>query len=261
MHNSAFAAMGLDAVYLAFDVAPELLLQVVQSMGLMGFTGVNLTVPLKEVAFGGLENLADSARLARAVNTIKYTDDGMCGYNTDGDGFLMACDEEFGTGVGGLKVCILGTGGSARGVATACAAGGAASVAICGRSPKNMQRLVEELESAFPATPITSALRDGWRESVTAADLVVNTTPIGMQAADTSIVDAEAFRHGQFAMDLIYVYEETVFMQAAGYGGAKTANGLGMLLHQGALALSIWLDTDPPVEAMREALRREIYGT
>ena len=114
MHNAALGEMGIDAVYLPFDVAPEWLLEVLAGMQAMGFGGVNLTIPHKEVAFHGLPRLDASAKLVGAVNTVEFSSDGMMGHSTDGYGILKAIDEGFGMGVKGRSVAVVGCGGAGR---------------------------------------------------------------------------------------------------------------------------------------------------
>jgi len=131
MHNASIEALSLNAVYLAFDAPPDKLLGLLPAMRDLGFKGVNLTVPLKEVAFRGLPELADSARRLGAVNTVEFCKDGtLRGHNTDADGFIEAVREDFDTTPAGKRVFVLGTGGAGRAVAIACASYGAAEVAL-----------------------------------------------------------------------------------------------------------------------------------
>jgi len=263
MHNAAFRELGLDAVYLAFDVHPDKLLQVLAAMGDMGFGGVNLTVPLKEVAFAGLGELDASARHVGAVNTVEYLPDGtMRGHNTDGQGFLLALAEAFDAEIAGLDTFILGGGGAGRALAITCAAAGAGRVCVTDIDADRTRRAAEEIESLFPDVPVR-AIGPATADSVQAcreADLVLQCTPVGMKETDESLLPPEAFRSGQLAFDLVYMYPETAFMKAASAGGARTANGLGMLLYQGAWAFTIWTGKGAAVGAMRGALEQEVYG-
>ena len=104
MHNASMASIGFDGIYLALDVHPDRLMEVLPAMEDMGFAGVNLTVPHKEVAFHGLPKLDASAELFGAANTVAFTDDGLIGYNTDGYGFMTALQESFGTQVNGDRI-------------------------------------------------------------------------------------------------------------------------------------------------------------
>lgn len=254
MHNASFAALGLDAIYLAFDVHPDRLLGVLDAMRAMGFGGVNLTIPHKEVAFRGLAQLDPSARLLGAVNTVQFTTLGPVGHNTDGHGFLKAVEEAFGRGPAGDHVYVLGTGGAGRAVALMCAQAGAKSVRVHDVDAARVAKLVDEIRKQFPGVAVEAG------GDPQAADLVVQCTPVGMKKDDVSPLPAATFRKGQRAFDLIYHMPETPFMRAAKAGGAQASNGLGMLLHQGARAFEIWTGTAPRVDAMRQALEQAVYG-
>lgn len=260
MHNASIASLGLDAIYCAYDVAPENLMQVLPAMQQMGFGGVNLTIPLKEVAFNGLKRLDESAKLLGAVNTVQFKDGEMIGHNTDGYGFLKAMDEAFGGGIDGASVFVLGCGGAGRAVALMAAGAGVSSIALADVDQKKLSSVQDELQKLYP----NAALRlvssaDEQVEACRAADIVVQATPVGMKQTDKPLLGADAFREGQRAFDLIYMYPETVFMAQAKQGGARTVNGLGMLLHQGARAFSIWSGQEPDIEAMRNALQSAVY--
>ena len=257
MHNPALQAMGLDAAYLAFDVVPERVLEVLASMEVMGFGGVNLTVPHKEVAFAGFDRLDPSAQVMRAVNTVQFTPDGMVGHNTDGVGFLRAAEEAFGEGLRGADVFVAGAGGAGRAVAIASAQAGAARVVLYNRTAAKAERLAEELEALGADAEVSVTDQGG---DAASSQWVINGTSLGMKADDPPLLPAAAFRPGQRVMDLIYVQPVTPFMAPAMEAGAEAVNGLGMLLHQGVKALEIWLDREIPVDVMRTGLEQAVYG-
>jgi shikimate dehydrogenase len=262
MHNASIEALGLDAIYIALDVAPEKLMEVLPAMQSMGFGGVNLTIPLKEVAYRGLSNLDESARLLGAVNTVQFTERGMVGHNTDGYGFLKAMEEAFGDPVKGAAVFVLGCGGAGRAVALMAAGAGASVITLADVDEKKIASVTDELAKLYPEVSVARAKRpDEQMASCRTADIVVQATPVGMKETDAALLGPEAFRSGQRAFDLIYMYPETVFMKQARLGGARTANGLGMLLHQGARAFAIWSGREPDVAAMRSALQKAVYKT
>jgi len=263
MHNAAFQALGLDAVYLAFDVAPERLPEVLRAMHAMGFGGVNLTVPLKETAFTVLKDLDSSAELAGAVNTVEFLPGGAIrGHSTDGAGFLLALDEAFGTGVAEKRILVIGAGGAGRTVAITCAMERASTVLLADVEEARAVKVAEEIRGlaqgaetrVVPADPV------GLSAAAKESDVIVQATPVGMKQDDPSPLAAEAFRPGQLAFDLVYMYPETAFVKAAHGGGAKATNGLGMLLHQGARAFTIWTGEGAAVAAMRTALEESVYG-
>ena len=261
MHNASMQELNFDGIYLALDVHPDRLMEILPSMALMGFAGVNLTVPHKEIAFHGLEKLDESALLLGAANTVEFTDDGMVGHNTDGYGFLKALDEAFGKTVKGDAVFVLGCGGAGRATALMAATEGAQSIVLADIDADRVRRLKDEIIGLTPNVEVVPALCDCEKaELCRACDLVVQASPVGMKEGDPSLLPPEAFRTGQRAFDLIYMYPETAFLTTAREAGAEIANGLGMLLHQGARAFEIWTGVNPSISAMRKALEESVYG-
>lgn len=262
MHNASFDSLGLDAIYLAFDVHPDNLPEVLPAMRDMGFGGVNLTIPLKETAFNHLEDLDESARLLGAVNTISFTKDGgIKGHNTDGSGFLSAIRETFGVGIDGLSVFVLGTGGAGRAVAITCAMNGSRQITVADTDTGRAERTAAEIRAIAPETEVVRAdcKTSSLQQAALTGDLVVQATPVGMNPDDVPLLDENAFRKGQMLFDLIYLYPRTGTMKSAENAGARVANGLGMLMHQGAHSFRIWTGTEPDTEQMRNALEREVY--
>ncbi len=261
MHNASMNELNFDGVYLALDVHPDRLMEVLPSMALMGFAGVNLTVPHKEIAFRGLEKLDASAKLFGAANTVEFTADGMVGHNTDGYGFLKALEEAFGDSVKDESIFVLGCGGAGRATALKAATEGAKALVLADIDAERVQKLETEIRGLTPDVEIFQALDQAAQvELCRGCDLVVQASPVGMKKGDPSLLPAEAFREGQRAFDLIYMYPETAFLTTAREAGAAIANGLGMLLHQGARAFEIWTGVEPSVPAMRKALEDAVYG-
>jgi len=262
MHNASLRALKRDAIYLAFDVHPERLMTVLPAMHEMGFAGINLTVPLKEVAFRGLTDLAESARLTGSVNTVECrADDTLRGHSTDGDGFLRALVEAFDEPVDGRLVFLLGCGGAGRAVAFAVAPD-CAGLVLADQDPARATGLAADLRGAFPACSVSAVppSPEAWTNSAREAELIVQATPVGMHADDPSPLPASAFHAGQRVFDLIYMTPETAIMRPAARQGARVSNGLGMLLHQGAIAYEIWTGDPPDIAAMRTALQSAVYG-
>jgi shikimate dehydrogenase len=257
MHNAALESLGLNAVYLAYDVVPEELAPVLEGMARMGFGGVNLTVPHKEIAFRWLDNLDDSAKLMGAANTIVFSETGLVGYNTDGWGFTRAVEDQFGFSVKDRDIFIAGTGGAGRAVGLFSAQQGARSLTFFNRTREKAERLAKEVLSINPEVRV-EVVDDPL--CALQSELVVNGSSLGMQKNDPPLLPAEAFHSDQKVMDLIYTEIETPFMRPAIEKGADVANGLGMLLHQGAKSLEIWTGKSAPVEVMRSALEAAVYG-
>lgn len=262
MHNAAFRALGMDALYLAFNIAPADLLVVLDGMRRARMGGVNLTVPLKEVGFHGLERLAESARLVGSVNTVQFTPEGLVGHNTDGDGFIEACREAFGADCfAGCSLFVLGAGGAGRALAMVGARAGAASVVLADLDAVRAEKAAAEVRAASPGVGVRAVpLGEAAFEAARAADLVVQATPQGMKPDEAPALPPEAFRKGQSVFDLVYMFPETSTMRAAASAGARAANGLDMLLYQGVKAFEIWTGVRPPVDVMRAALKKEVYG-
>jgi len=262
MHNASMQELGFDGIYLALDVHPDRLMDVLPSMALMGFAGVNLTVPHKEIAFRGLDKLDDSARLFGAANTVEFTDGGMIGHNTDGYGFLKALEEAFGKSVEGDSIFVLGCGGAGRATALQAAVKGAKALVLADIDAERVEKLEHEIKALAPDIEILPALNKAQQIALCReSDLAVQASPVGMKQDDPSLLPVEAFRAGQRAFDLIYMYPETAFLTTAREAGAEIANGLGMLLHQGARAFEIWTGVNPSVPAMRKALESAVYGS
>ncbi len=261
MHNAAFEALGMDAVYLAFDVAPERLAEALGAMRDMGFGGANLTVPLKEIALPHLARLDESAQLLGAVNTVRFDPDGTTGFNTDGEGFLQAFEEAFDTTVAGKSVFVMGAGGAGRAVALACAGAGVTAITLCDLDEARAGKLATELETKYFIEDVHVAVRGEVIARLRKADVIVHATPLGMNRENLSPVAPSGFSKGQLAFDLVYVSPETRFVRDARAAGLKAVNGLGMLLHQGAKAFEIWTGAKAPVEVMRKALEKEVYET
>jgi shikimate dehydrogenase len=148
---------------------------------------------------------------------------------------------------------VLGTGGAGRAVALTCAKAGAVAIALTDADPARQKSVAAEISRHFPAVKVSIG------GDAKAADLIVQATPLGMKTSDASPMESGQFRAGQCAFDLVYMYPETAFMAAARKGGAQAANGLGMLLHQGAKALALWTGVEPPVDVMRKALEEAVY--
>lgn len=261
MHNASMQDLDFDGIYLALDVHPDQLMDVLPAMEKMGFAGVNLTVPHKEVAFRGLDKLDASAQLFGAANTIQFTADGMVGHNTDGYGFLKALKESFGKGVDGDSVFVLGCGGAGRATALQAAAEGAKSLVLADIDEERVQKLHDEISGLTPSVEVIHALEKPKQiELCSTCDLIIQASPVGMKKDDPSLLPADAFHAGQRVFDLVYMYPETTFLTTARSAGAEIANGLGMLLHQGARSFEIWTGTEPSVPAMRKALEAAVYG-
>jgi len=256
MHNAAFAALGLDWRYLAFEVAPENLRAAIEGARAMGFAGFNLTVPHKLLAVGMVDALDESSKIWGAVNTIRFGTDGAVGFNTDADGLANSLREDLKLNLRGAKILLLGAGGAGRTSALKLAAENVAELFLVNRTPSKAQEIAGEIKSRFPSVNVAV----GYPK--TNVDLILNATSLGLKANDASPLDEEKFslKQTRAVYDMIYRPAETKLLAAAKEAGCQTANGLGMLLHQGAKAFEIWTGQSAPLAVMRRALEQNIYG-
>jgi len=252
MHNSAFAEMGIDAVYVPFHVRPESLGPAVAGLRAMGFMGANITVPHKERVMEFLDEVDDEARKMGAVNTIVNRGGRLTGYNTDGRGFIRSLKEEAGFDPAMKRVFVCGAGGAGRGIGFALAFAGVKRLYFFDVDEPKRDKLVMDINSAAGREVARPSIMDP--DFIRAGDLAVNASPLGMHEGDPLPMPAASFRPGQVVYDVVYNPAETVLLKAARSAGAKAVNGLGMLLYQGVLAYEIWTGRTPPAEIMRRAL-------
>ena len=248
LHNAAFEAAGVPWVYVAFDVAHGDASHALDAMRALGIGGMSVTMPHKEMVAANVDELDPAAAALRSVNTVVRTPQGaLKGYSTDGAGFVASLAEA-GVEVVGRSVVVLGAGAAARAVIDALARAGATTVTVVNRS-------VDRAREA--AALAGSGGRVGVVDDVTAADVVVNATSVGM-ASDDLPLDAAMLRFGQVVADLVYHPLETALLAAARAGGAIAVDGLGMLVHQAALQQELWLGVKPDTAVMRAAALREL---
>jgi shikimate dehydrogenase len=262
MHNAAFAALKLDWVYLPFHVEPDQLKSALRGISALHLVGVNLTVPHKVAALDLVDEVDSEARLLGAINTIVVRDGRLVGYNTDGYGFAKAIEEEFGFTLEGKRVLVLGAGGAGRAIAVKCVLDNAQRVLVANRTPGKVEAIVKSLPAnqaqVLSAIPLTT---ESLRNIIGDVDLVVNATSVGLQPGDSLELEPSLFSPHLCVYDTIYRPSQTEFLKEAYAGGAKCANGLSMLLHQGARAFEIWTgEAMAPLAKMREALRTAVYG-
>jgi shikimate dehydrogenase len=260
MHNAAFAALGLDWAYVPWPVGPERLGEALKGLrALTNFAGANVTVPHKEAILPYLDGLTAEARAVGAVNTIVREADRLTGHTTDGAGLLADLAEALGFPPRGARIVIVGAGGAARAAAFALAAAGARRVTILNRSAERARALAADVGRATPAVetvayPLHQYPAD---QILGSADLVINATSVGLHAGDHSPLDLGPCRPPTVAHDLVYNPPETGFLREARARGLRAVNGLGMLVHQGAAAFSLWTGRPAPTDVMRRALDAE----
>ena len=255
MHNPALQAAGIDTEYIRVLVENGDVKAALIRFRDAGFIGINCTVPHKFDALESVDHLDPQAARLGAVNTVVFRPDGTAaGFNTDGPGFVRAIAESFGRKLGDLRVLILGAGGGAgRAVAVQCATEGVPGLALANRTTAKAEAVASEISEYYPAGRISvSTLQD---ISLTGIDLIINATSNGMKPSDPELLSASAFLPTHLVSDMIYSPPETKLLTSARAAGAKSANGLPMLIHQGAIAFEHWFPGAPdPTDAMRQGI-------
>lgn len=255
IHNTLFAEQGLNAVYLAFRVESQQLGLAVEAMRSMGMRGANITIPHKEEVLQYLDEIPEDVdRCIGAINTIVNKDGRLYGYNTDGAGFLQSLRLDLGLDPTSRSVLMVGAGGSARGVAAALAAAGAARIVILNRTVDRARGLTEYLSGYFPETDI-EAVASAEEARGDKFDLVVNTTSLGMKPSDPRPIDLASLKGSPKIYDLVYAPPATPLLRQAAELGLTHCNGIGMLASQAALAFGLWTARQEGVRArMMEVL-------
>jgi shikimate dehydrogenase len=261
MHNAAIAHLGVDYVYLPFPVKTADLGVAIGGFNAIGLQGFSVTIPHKQAILSVLSEVSAVAKVVGAVNTVWRTDSGWSGTNTDVEGFIAPL-QAYNRNWSQTTPLILGHGGAARAVVVGLTQLGCTEIHIVGRDVQKLSQFQQSWINAPLPITINVHRWEQLPELISQADLVVNTTPVGMYPnVDQSPIDAAAMqklKEGAIAYDLIYTPNPTQFLQQAQQQGAITIDGLEMLVQQGAAALKIWLEQTPPVDIMRQSLRQHL---
>lgn len=256
MHNAAFAKAGLDYVYVPFHVRPNDLAAAIAGFKAINIVGINVTLPHKQAVISHLTSISREAELIGAVNTLTFTDEGIHGDNTDAPGVLRALEENENMSVPvGENVVVLGAGGAARAVVVALALAGVASMTIANRTVERAVALAEEMGQKTGISMQGLGLADAQlpvavRESM----LLINTATVSMDATHPLLISADWLQPNTIVYDIVYTPPVTPLMRAAAARGCEILGGIGMLVHQGAIAFEKWTGIAPCTETMREAL-------
>ena len=255
IHNAAFAALGLDCIYLPFAVRPENLGQAIAGLSSLGIIGINVTIPHKETVIAYLDEISEEARRIGAVNTVVIKQERLVGHNTDGKGFVQALKEEGKVNIQGKKIVILGAGGAGRTVAVQSGLEEAGKLIIFDKEEERARRLAADIKRDIPQLCVETVSRDEIKPNLNKADILVNATPVGMKVDDELIIDPQWLLPRTLVFDLIYNPQETKLMQAARERGCSVVGGLGMLIHQGALSFKLWTGKKAPLDVMRKVAK------
>jgi len=264
MQNAALRAYEINMQYARFHIRPNELPLALRLLREFDFVGINLTVPHKIAGLTQIDVADESARRCGSINTIRLHDKKLFGSNTDAEGFSRAVRSEFSIDLRDLRVMILGAGGgTGHAIAWQCALENCERLVLVNRTPAKAIAIVQRLRPFFAAPrvlgPVARIEAVPWEESALRAqladvDLIVNATPLGMNSSDSAPIPARLLAPHHIVFDCVYRTSKTALLRAADEAGARGANGLSMLLHQGALSFSVWFDREAPIEAMRSAI-------
>lgn len=261
MHNAAYRELGLDYEYLPFEVPPEDLPEAIGGMRALHIAGFNVTVPHKERIVPLLDEVTKLAKVIGAVNTVENQDGHLVGYNTDAPGFIESLREDAKFEPKKKKAVVLGAGGASRAVSTILAEVGIKSLIITDILDDKSKELADYIDSYFEIECRSAEMYSpDLQKAIAGADLLVNTTPLGMfpKADDCPLPENVLLKKQTLVYDLVYNPTETKLLTIAKAAGCKTCSGLGMLIRQGALAFSIFTGEEPPIETMWDAARKAL---
>ena len=257
MKEAAFAAKGLNYRYLTIEIREDGLKAAMQAVRALNMRGINLTVPHKVSVLEYLDDLSPAAQIIGAVNTVVNKDGRLWGDNTDGKGFILALKEK-GAEVAGKTMTVLGAGGAARAIAVECALAGTRRVVIVNKNRQRGEILAELIGQK------TNAASEfiHWEPKIAIpeyTDILVNATTVGHypNVNEKPDIDYDSISDKVVVADVIFNDPHSHFLKTAERRGCRTINGLGMLVHQGALNFHLWTGVEPPRELMMDTLRRE----
>lgn len=258
MHNAAFAELGIDALYVPLPVPPERLPAAVQAARLLDVRGLNVTLPHKEAIMDELDAVEAQARAIGAVNTVLRDGEKLVGTNTDAEGLARSL-READVNLQGARVVVLGAGGAARAAVVGLAAAGASRVTVAARRRERADGLCDAVKQAVECELTACDMGVGLPGAFGECDLLIQGTSATLGAGEgpeqfAAALPMEELPESAVVCDLVYKPLQTTVMRRATERGLKTVDGLGMLLHQGALAFERWTGEAAPVGVMRRAL-------
>ncbi len=259
MHNAAFAELGLDYVYVPFHIRPDELHAAIEGFKAINVVGINITIPHKQAIIPFVDEISREAELIGAVNTLIFNKGKIAGDNTDAPGFLQAMQE---TGLDipkGESAVVIGAGGSARAIVVALALAGLQSITIANRTVSKAIALASDLSERTGVRMEGMGLDNPHLpHAVATSALVVNTASASMDTSHPPLIQTEWLNPQSIVYDIIYTPPKTRLMKAAAERGCHVIGGLGMLVHQGAIAFEKWTKIVPPIKIMRQALQNAL---
>lgn len=256
MHNEAFKTLGLDYVYVPFNVSPDNLKSAIGGANSLNIQGLNVTIPHKINVINYLKELDPIAELIGAVNTIDFKN--LKGYNTDGIGCIRAIEEVI--KIKDKNIVVAGAGGAARAIVFYLAKYGAEEVNILNRNLKKAENLTNDLLASNLISNVNSSDISEISKFISDADILIDTTPIGMHpnVSDEPIVKAADIHEELVVNDIVYNPNETVLLKEAIKANAKVVYGIKMLLYQGAESFKIWTGREAPIDVMEAKLKETL---
>lgn len=256
MHNEAFKTLGLDYVYVPFNVSPDNLKSAIEGANSLNIQGLNVTIPHKINVIKYLKELDPIAELIGAVNTIDFKN--LKGYNTDGIGCIKAIEEV--TEIKDKNIVVAGAGGAARAIVFYLAKYGAEEVDILNRNLKKAENLANDLLASKLISNVNSSDISEISKFISDADILIDTTPIGLHpnVSDEPIVKAEDIHEELVVNDIVYNPNETALLKEAIKANAKVVYGIKMLLYQGAESFKIWTGSEAPIDVMEAKLKETL---
>ena len=258
MEEAGFAAAGLNWRYITIKVLSEDLASAIAGVRAFNMRGINLTMPHKVAVIPYLDSLSEAARVIGAVNTIVCRPDGtLFGENTDGKGFVQSLSDA-GIALEGKRICLLGAGGAARSIGVECALAGAAHIAVINRDAGRGEALAQVIASSTPALADYSAW-EGSARIPAGTDILINATSVGLHPHGDQCpdVDFHDVHSGMTVCDVIFNPVHTPFLARAAARGARTIDGLGMLVNQGCINYELWTGQKAPHDVMYAKLKEE----
>jgi len=264
LHNPALNFCGIKSQYVKINVPEDEFPEALDLIKNNGFHGTNCTVPLKFAAIDACDSIDESARRMGAVNTIRFENGKSLGSNSDGPGLVRAIREEFSIDLSDLRVMILGAGGGAgRAVAIQCAIEDVERLVLVNRTKKKVIPVYDEVAKDLKETHIhasSSRLKiAGWsklelEEELGDIDLIINASSLGMKNSDPELIPAGLLQPHHLVYDMVYSPRKTKLIRNAISTGSRSANGISMLLHQGAISFETWFNREAPIDEMRKGL-------
>ena len=257
IHNNAFEKLGLNYVYLSFEVNKDNLKDAVQSIKTLNMRGVNLSMPNKKEVIQYLDEISETAKLSQSVNTIVNDNGILKGYSTDGKGFFKSLEEEK-IFMKDKNITILGTGGASIAIISQAVFEGIKNIFVFKRDKNwnEQKKILDNIASKTNCNIELNSLEDKniLKRKIEESNLLINATSVGMKENFSLIEDKSFFRKDLIVSDIIYNPEKTKLLQIAEKEGCKIINGIGMLLYQGALSFELWTNKKMPVDYIKEII-------